>query len=545
MKCFIYKLLQFVKDIDMTCRATVLADTVGDTQEDAASVKCESVEPDNRNLCFVKLHERPATRMPGFCTIIGPKGDQHRENNCREMSTAGEWANPEVSGLCAFLYTAIYKEVVGPAWPWCSYAGGGLKCRRNSFTGDPVTCCFNDLACVSSPDNYTPECFSDVAQQNTCSDGSGGTPNHRSIVSEDCRDTLFEYCTGTLPTDDPNSVEWLDRWTVEGTRSCYYAVQRNMFDIGGTGHCFPPQPVPPGNLCNIPLDLPLDSVGFFWAQRLVSAAITKYTAQGFAIGSLPGFPGYNPWQDFMYNNVCCPYAGLCQDALEIACETKTAQRISLNPALAQWCGCHLPVGEYEEYSARFNIPPQCTPMCNRVGTIPIVGVNADPISCTQDICLIDGVTVNLINSQIGGGINFDQVCANCSGSQCSCIVSNTTVDIANSVIGGNVVPVSEGCGSISCTQTNPGTTGPNTIPVSCGETGPFNPYQEYEAEVAAATAEAQKKSWFWTILIVGAGILLIFIILIFLHPVYKPYITVGTGPVVTPPVSRTITVNGQ
>jgi hypothetical protein len=122
---------------------------------------------------------------------------------------------------------------------------------------------------------------------------------------------------------------------------------------------------------------------------------------------------------------------LCQDGLDRVCETQTAQRISLNPAIAQWCGCHLPPQEYEDYSVKFNIPPECTPMCNRSGTIPIVGINAEPVNCKQNVCLIDEVTVNLINAQIGGGITFDQICGNCGGNPCSCIISNTEIDIIN------------------------------------------------------------------------------------------------------------------
>ena len=51
----------------------------------------------------------------------------------------------------------------------------------------------------------------------------------------------------------------------------------------------------------------MDSDGYFWGQQLISATLQKYTAQGFVIGALPGSPGYNPFQDFLYSTVCCPF----------------------------------------------------------------------------------------------------------------------------------------------------------------------------------------------------------------------------------------------
>jgi len=487
------------------------------------NASCDTVV-DTSNLCNVNLGEQMTEPMPGFCTLLGVGGNSYRSDFCAAMSNKGEWGDPETyNNRCSYNDCNRYQDIgfgcCGGAC--CGIVGGGLLCTRQSFTGDPVTCCFNDLQCSDDNPNDNPaKCFSDSAKQNTCANGIGdGVPNYRSLVSQDCKDVLFQYCTGTLPSDDdPNSTEWLDRWTQNGggTGSCSYALARNLYQVNGTGHCFTP-PIPIPGICSIDPVYPVDSDGYFWGQQLISATLQKYTAQGFVIGALPGSPGYNPFQDFLYSTVCCPFPGLCQDGLELACSTYTAQRLSLNPAVAQWCGCHLPDGEYEEYSVKYNIPPQCTPMCNREGTIPIVGINTSPVLCEQDICLIDGVTVNLISSQIGGGINFNQICGNCPNSQCSCIISNTTVDIANSTIGGNVVPVREGCGTLTCTQTNPGTTGPATITVPCGTTG-YNPYAEYDAQVTAAQTSANKSSFLWTLLIIGIVLILIFLIILFLNP---------------------------
>jgi len=137
----------------------------------------------------------------------------------------------------------------------------------------------------------------------------------------------------------------------------------------------------------------------------------------------------------------------------------------------------------------------------------------------------------------GGGIEFDQICGNCAGAQCSCIVSNTTLDIENSTAGGNVVPLEEGCGSFLCSQTNPGTTGPNTINIPCGGTAGFNPYAELEAEQAAAQAAAKKNAWLWTLIAIGIALALIYFIILFVHPIMG---TMGYGvePMTVMPVSN-------
>lgn len=505
---------------------------------------CTIIPINTTNLCDISLGERPNDPMPGFCT--NPRFFlQYGTTFCAAMSTGGEFANPSRPSTdfpdCPYDSCIQYQEVTQDFN--CNgcvplFDGQSLLCQRVSFTGDPSTCCLNDLACTGIPSNNPPACYSDPARQHACSDGIPAVgsqvpvPNYRSITSIDCQDVLIQYCTGTLPTDNPSSVEWLNRWTVGGPRSCSNALARNIFRTGNTGPCIVVPPVP--GICNIHPVQTVNAEGYFWAQNVMDLAIARYTQQGFEIGTLPGLPGYNPWQDYIYNTVCCPYPGVCAPALTTVCETKTAQRISLNPTLAQWCGCYLPEPEYQAYSVKFNIPPACTPMCNRVGTIPVVGINGEAVNCDQSVCLIDDVTVNIINSTIGGGIDFNQICSNCPGATCSCVVSNTTIDIANSTIGGNLVPIGQGCGSFTCNQTNPGNTGPTNIAVPCGQT--LNPYAEYEAEVAVAQQEAVKTSWLWTVLAIGIGLVLIFFIIFFITPA----VTSAVKPVMTTPLPITL-----
>ena len=85
------------------------------------------------------------------------------------------------------------------------------------------------------------------------------------------------------------------------------------------------------------------------------------------------------------------------------------------------------------------------PYCNRAGTIPAVGPDGvTPLTCTNNICLIDDVTINLINSSVSGNLAFDQVCGGCGSSSpgvtssCSCIIQGDSITAVNSQINGNI-----------------------------------------------------------------------------------------------------------
>lgn len=478
--------------------------------------------PDTSNQCTISLNDH--YHMHNFCVQGNNPNNSYRTSYCSEMSSAGEWisVSPTDQGQCAYGCTSLPIQCQGDK---CTNAnsGWGNTCQRVKFTGDPLTCCLNDFSCTPGS---TGLCFSDATRQNTCSDGLNGTPDYRQLTGTGCQDYMFEYCTGTLPSDNPDDVSWLNRWQFGSTGgTCPYVIKRNLVrNTDPCGHIVEPF----SGICNIPPVTPYDSEGFFWSQSLVTAAMAKYNAQGFNLGVNIGDVGYTPWQEVMYD-LCCKYPGICQEGLQTICANRTTKRISLNPKTAQWCGCHLPTPEYEDYAARFNIPPQCSSICNRGDVIPITGINGYPIQCTQNVCIIDDVTVNVISSQIGGGIAFDQVCANCPAGGCSCIVSNTTVDIANSTIGGVFIPISEGCGSVNCQQTNPSKIGSNTIPTPCS--GAYNPFQTYDEKYNNAQQTANRNSWLWTIFI-----LILFLGILFLVIYYFSGLRTGSTSTAAPVV---------
>lgn len=460
------------------------------------------------------------TIIPDMCTFaLEPLARPYGEQYCDQVGAAGEWEFDSLGNSCTYNDCKPYQaRDTGCCKSCCGIAGAQVRCRRKAFTGDPVTCCMNNLACNPA---LPGTCFSDIGTDqgsttqyyNTCADGSNGTPNYQDITSGPCQDTLFAYCAGLLPSDDPADTAWLGRWfepTGKSGNTCVTALQYNLFTVDNT--C--PILSPPSGVCNtVPPAGSISASGYAWAQRLMGAAMAHYAANGFVIGSLAGTAGYNPWQDLIYNEVCCPYPGLCQSGLANACARFTAQRISYNPEIARFCGCHLPAGEYAADSSKFGITTECSPTCNRADVIPLVGVGAVPLTCTSSTCLINDLTVNLINAQIGGGINFAQVCGNCADGSCSCIVSNTTLDVVNSAIGGNLDVVTQNCGALNCEQANSTQIGPSTLLLPC--TATENPLSAYEAAQAAATAQTARRSVILTVVVVLVLLFIVFVILYF------------------------------
>jgi len=479
--------------------------------------------PSYKNICGdEKVNER--VKIGNFCAFPGQ--GTLRSNYAKSMSSDGEWrVDDTYFPPCNFRPGSQPASMDGPqqcCGGQCKIRGDQLFCIRTKYTGNPLNCCLqNSDRKPGLRDDIQSErykaCFSDANQQNTCA------PQYRNIDSKECSDLLGEYCAGIENADSKNSTQWLDRWFkpqpangITKGLSCYDVIFDRVFEnpksakeaLKFTGECDK----------KIPPELTINAEGYFWAQETIRKTLEHYNEQ-FKIGSLPGSVKSNPWEILFYQKLCCPLPGVCQDGLNKICETSTINDMKLNSLLAQWCGCHMANDQYEEYSRNFNIPKQCSSTCNRYGAIPLVGIGNEAVSCDQNICLIDDINISIVNTQVGGGINFNQFCNNCAGKACTCVVSGTSVTISDSSIGGNVIPGLQTCGEFNCRQKNPSTSGvgPAYITVPCDETN-YNPYDDYNVVLNQEKNKARKKSWTLTIIITLISLIIIYLIIIFVHP---------------------------
>lgn len=543
--------------------------------------QCPPPPPNTTNQCSPQIDDYYT--VPNACTPAEPINEpglstnsstilQNRRKICAALSDKNEWQlasknksiQPSIPESCNLNLYVPWVEYNGPDCnSSCKATGDGntVICQRQTFTGDPLECCKSDLFC--NPQNNQAACFSDFNRQSTCS------PCYRSMTATSdtvysningvittcgqqgnngCQDILLDYCTGK---DVDNIQDLVDRWyTMPGfeAATCTKAIERNIFqnlpspcmavrNIPFTDNCRPTWynstyassnkiTTTNGNVDTAGTNVGiLSSSGIAWATKVFDGVVIKYNSLGFSIGSVPGQIGYNQFQDYLYS-ICCQVPIICQNSLNNSCSIYSAKRLSVNPDATNWCGCYLPNSEYASYVEDYQVNKECTPMCNRISTIPNVNGANQPLLCTQDVCIIDDVTINLSNSNLDGNANISQVCGNCSGtvsstSTCSCILSNNTLDGAQTNIDG--FSLQESCSSITCNVKNPGVSGlPRTIQVPCDQASdPDSVYAQALQQLAQGEIDDRRTS-----IIIYLIILVIFLLLIALiYFIIKPNLT--------------------
>ena len=205
---------------------------------------------------------------------------------------------------------------------------------------------------------------------------------------------MNDDCTGVSGLDD-----WTNAWD-SGTCSSFYHNLILVRNDGSPGYN-------PGNLESSQQDFS-DAFDFLLSN------------QGGDIQD----PPTNVQSDML--SACIFTPGLCDQALDSFCSTKTRDEIAGSQQLLSFCGCHAPTDPILE-----GIDPQCDPLCNQVGTIPL----QDPMTglaleCNATVCVINDVTFGSIS----------QLCSGCTDSQpCKCIISNVPQGLDTSMCGADSI----------------------------------------------------------------------------------------------------------
>lgn len=341
-----------------------------------------------------------------------------------------------------------------------------------------------------------------------------------------CRDALEVYCTGSDLTD-PDDDSWMYRWMDRNGKPLRYGalnvLVRNIYDTPGSSEgCAAVQlyfDSLNGVGC-IPAPLSgyhISAAGVAYAQNIMTMVGEKYKENGYIIGSLPGTNGYSPFQDFLYNNVCCKFPMLCSSFLTATCAGYTMDQLQGNISVANWCGCYMPDDAYREYVDNYQIDKECTPTCNRTGVIPVTNAANQPTYCTGTQCIIDDLAISLVNTTISGTINVNQMCGNCAsgvGTSCDCRISNNAINLNNT--GTINLNINETCTSTMCTTIDPDTGLPASIP--CDQLD--NP--DYFEEQRQAQEKARKEALKRRNIIVVCVIVSVIVVLIVLYIVIQP-----------------------
>jgi hypothetical protein len=89
--------------------------------------------------------------------------------------------------------------------------------------------------------------------------------------------------------------------------------------------------------------------------------------------------------------------------------------------------------------------------------------------CTQSVCIIDDVTLNILAGSVVGDISFSQACSSCSSntgtSSCRCYITDTTVTAIDSLLGN--ISFKQQCGNTPLCYKKAPVLGAPPIQVDC------------------------------------------------------------------------------
>jgi hypothetical protein len=93
--------------------------------------------------------------------------------------------------------------------------------------------------------------------------------------------------------------------------------------------------------------------------------------------------------------------------------------------------------------------------------------------CTSDVCIMDNITLNYVDSQQSGDVQFNNICGGCQGeSQCECWFSNIDINSIDSIIQKGI-DFSNNCSA--CYTVPEGGSPTNATQVNCTTFQPIGP----------------------------------------------------------------------
>lgn len=192
----------------------------------------------------------------------------------------------------------------------------------------------------------------------------------------------------------------------------------------------------------------------------------KYAA---TVSDLLGFCNSMGTCDTQLANMCSKYSrddvsNAYKKYLELVAVNPNDPNAVLYKNIYQSCGCHLPSSQYTEWNnlGVDQVNVACDPICMLPNVIPQYN-NGVKASCNQNLCVLDNITIDIVNSQTGN-IDFNTVCGNCnaggngnssnssSSSSCRCIFSNINIFQSGSSVG--TINFAQNCGSCSMPDPN-------------------------------------------------------------------------------------------
>lgn len=354
------------------------------------------------------------------------------DNTCTLNPTDGPWLSP-TNALCEYQCPAGFHLVDGAGGVvWDDYANEtwidtstNPPTQRKGVYDGPGGCLFHN-ACVANDPNTggKPQatqlscCLNQVAKPvGTC--GTGWCANGSA-----CGEMMAKYCVDN--NYDANCKLFLN--TSDNTANKRKVVQ-NLIEHNYTNK---------------------SAVGNPFNEKAVELCSGAYAAA----------------PDSSVAGVCDPY--LLESCKSITDLDTLKNDITLN----QLCGCFLNQDKGSNIYLKYydaSIPYNCTPVCNFPEVVrPGGGEGGGFRNCEESICVIDDITVNIINSKFGGKFTFAEVCPSSGGAgNTQCYLSSEEITEINSIAKQSGIDLNEACSPCNVYQTND----PNQIKPCTGTCG--------------------------------------------------------------------------
>lgn len=240
-----------------------------------------------------------------------------------------------------------------------------------------------------------------------------------------------------------------------------------------------------------------NSTGEFTAENIpfIQAQMMTVFQRAFPNGfTEPGSSFQNNISGFCKNN---PEA--CAPALTKLCENYTVLELSTQPNISKLCGCYLPPIQYARSQNLFGLPRQCQPICNTGDAVRYINPQTyQQEICTNSTCIIDNITINLLNST-AGNINLTQFCSSCGiSTPCSCRISDVNISVVDAAL--KNITLDQKCGSsVDCYAADPNNPNGPAIKVNC--------------TTGVPEEETKQTMWLTIISSVVGGLIIIFFII--------------------------------
>ena len=105
------------------------------------------------------------------------------------------------------------------------------------------------------------------------------------------------------------------------------------------------------------------------------------------------------------------------------CQNLTRDEIAGFKPDLQFCGCFSPPIVSQKVEQEIGNVKSCDPLCQRIDTIQLPDGKGAFMECPDDtVCVINAVSITAAMSEVGGSVNFEQICT-CKES-CRCVIES-------------------------------------------------------------------------------------------------------------------------